>query len=74
MRVRWPARAMPCCSLNSQPEPLSRGRRAQLHPHGDETRRPCPVVSSPAVDIVRWCRFLAPSRAPDPCARGYFAV
>jgi len=83
MRVRWPPRGMPCCTLNfaashspcvplptpgaaiissltSPPcrKPLSRERRAQLHRHGDETRRPCSLVSSPAVDIVRWCRFL----------------
>jgi hypothetical protein len=54
-------------SLTSPPsrEPLWRGRRAQLHRHGDETRRPCSLVSSPAVDIVRWCRFLT----PQPSAR-----
>jgi hypothetical protein len=83
MRVRWPPRSMPYCTLNfaasrspfvllpppraaiissltSPPsrKPLSRGRRTQLHRHGDETRRLCSPVSSPAVDIVRWCRFL----------------
>src|SRR5580693_7260810 len=60
-------------SLTSPPsrKPLSRGRRAQLHRHGNETCRPCSLRSSPAVDIVRRCRFLTSSRAPDPCARGY---